>query len=258
MIRSIVNRVILAAFLALVGHGAAALPTSVTVFGSLQSEAGCPGDFQASCSNTALAYDATDDVWQRTLNLPSGDYQYLAAIDQDLNQLYGENASIGGLNPVDLHLSASTSVKFYYDDKTHWITDNVGSIIVVLAGSFQSELGCPGDFDPGCLRSWLEDPDGNGIYSLMTNVLPPGNYSTIVTYNESFDERYGSGGIQNGSNIDFTVPTTGTLMTFNYDPRTHILTILPGGDNTAPEPGTFATLCIGLAILGFVQRRKYH
>ena len=37
-------------------------PSSVTVAGSLQSELGCPGDWQPECGTTHLAYDANDTV----------------------------------------------------------------------------------------------------------------------------------------------------------------------------------------------------
>ncbi len=47
-------------------------PTSVTIAGSLQSELGCAGDWDAACSATALAFDAGDDVWQNTFALPAG------------------------------------------------------------------------------------------------------------------------------------------------------------------------------------------
>ena len=47
-------------------------PTAVTVAGSLQSEAGCPGDWDPACAMTHLAYDANDDVWQGTFSLPAG------------------------------------------------------------------------------------------------------------------------------------------------------------------------------------------
>ena len=43
-------------------------PTSVTVAGSLQSELGCPGDWQPECASTFLTYDANDDVWQGTFS----------------------------------------------------------------------------------------------------------------------------------------------------------------------------------------------
>ncbi len=47
-------------------------PTSVTIAGSLQSELGCPGDWQPDCAATHLAYDAGDDVWQGSFTLPAG------------------------------------------------------------------------------------------------------------------------------------------------------------------------------------------
>ena len=60
-------------------------------------------------------------------------------------------------------------------------------------GSFQSELGCPGDWDPGCLRSWLQDPDGDGRYTMSTTALPPGSYEVKAAINQSWDENYGAG-----------------------------------------------------------------
>ena len=47
------------------------------------------------------------------------------------------------------HPRRAANVKFYYDHETHWITDNVTSVIAVAPGSFQSELGCPGDWASG-------------------------------------------------------------------------------------------------------------
>ena len=47
-----------------------------------------------------------------------------------------------------------------------------------LVGSLQSELGCSGDWQPDCLRTWLEDPDGDGIYTFETRAIPPGSYET--------------------------------------------------------------------------------
>ena len=47
-------------------------PTSVTIAGSLQSELGCPGDWQPDCANTHLTYDVSDDVWQGTFPVPGG------------------------------------------------------------------------------------------------------------------------------------------------------------------------------------------
>jgi glycosidase len=207
-------------------------PTNVTIAGSLQSELGCPGDWQPDCAATHLAYDATDDVWQGTFNVPvnsdpPGYWEYKAALNNSWDENYGKNATPGGDN-IPLNLAASTSVKFYYDHKTHWITDNQNSVIAVAPGSFQSELGCPGDWQPDCLRSWLQDPDGDGIYTFETTALPAGNYESKVALNESWDVNYGQGGVQNGPNIPFVVPNDNAKVVFSYDSTTYVLSIKAG------------------------------
>jgi hypothetical protein len=205
------------------GAVAATQPASVTVVGDLQSELGCPGDFQPSCALTQLAYDANDDVWQGTFTVPAGQWQYKVALNGSFDENYGANATPNGPN-ITLVLATDTAVKFYYDNKTHWITDNHTSVIATAPGDYQSEVGCSGDFDPSCLRSWLEDPDGNGIYQFSTDAIPAGTYQTKVAINESFAENYGAGGVPGGPDISFTVPANATV-TFTYDPVSHILSI---------------------------------
>jgi glycosidase/fibronectin type 3 domain-containing protein len=222
---------LLAAVVALVGGPAASAnspnPTNVTIAGDLQSELGCGGDWDPACAVTHLAYEPSDDVWQGYWTVPAGNWQYKAALNDAWDENYGLHAQPGGAN-VPLGLGAATNVKFYYDHKTHWITDNVNSVIAVAPGSFQSELGCPGDWDPGCLRSWLEDPDGDGIYTFVTTALPAGHYEAKVALNESWDVNYGQGGVPGGANIPFTVPVDNAKVTFSYDAATHVLTILAG------------------------------
>jgi glycosidase/fibronectin type 3 domain-containing protein len=202
-------------------------PTSVTLAGSLQSEAGCAGDWDPGCVATHLGYDAGDEAWQGTWALPAGDFEYKAALNDVWDENYGLHAEPGGAN-VPLSLGTGRSVKFYYSHATHWITDNVTSVIAVAAGSFQSELGCSGDWDPGCLRSWLQDPDGNGVFTFETTDLPAGSYETKVAINESWDENYGQGGTPGGANIAFTVPTNNAIVKFSYDATTHVLSVLAG------------------------------
>ena len=81
-------------------------PTSVTVAGSLQSELGCPGDWQADCAATHLAYDAGDDVWQGSWTVPAGSYEYKAALNDGWDENYGLHASSNGDN-IPLHLAAA-------------------------------------------------------------------------------------------------------------------------------------------------------
>ncbi len=210
-------------------------PSSVTLVGNLQSELGCAGDWDPSCSATFLAHDGDDLVWQQSFTVPAGGWEYKAALNGSWDENYGANAQPGGDN-IPLNLAAERSVKFYYSHETHWITDNVNSVIATVPGSFQSELGCPGDWDPGCLRSWLQDPNGDGSYYFETTALPAGSYEGKVAINESWDENYGQGGVQNGPNILFTVSADYNVVKFSYNATTHILEIQevvtgPGPDN---------------------------
>jgi glycosidase/fibronectin type 3 domain-containing protein len=212
-------------------------PTSVTIAGSLQDELGCPGDWQPECAATHLAYDGDDAVWQGMFTVPAGSWEYKAPLNDSWSENYGLYAIQDGAN-IPLNLGASTSVKFYYDHESHWVTDNQNSVIAVAPGSFQSELGCPGDWQADCLRSWLQDPDGDGIYSFSTTALPVGNYEAKVALNESWDVNYGQGGVQNGPNIPFSVPAVNSQVTFTYDPDTHILSIHVISGTTATLVGS--------------------
>ena len=202
-------------------------PTSVTVTGSLQNELGCPDDWQPDCAATHLALDPGDGIWQRAFTVPAGEWEYKAPLNDTWTENYGLHATRDGAN-IPLSLGSGRSVKFYYDHATHWITDNVNSVIAVAAGSFQKELGCPDDWQPDCLRSWLQDPDGDGIYAFETTALPAGSYEAKAAINEAWDENYGQGGVPNGANIAFTVPADNAKVTFSYDAATHVLTILAG------------------------------
>src|SRR5512140_1813345 len=203
-------------------------PTSVTIAGSLQSEVGCAGDWDPACAASHLVYDAADGVWQGTWTVPAGSYEYKAALNDSWDENYGLHAQSGGAN-IPLSLGADATVKFYYDHKTHWVTENQTSVIAVAPGDFQSELGCSGDWQPDCLRSWLQDPDGDGIYSFVTTQLPAGNYEAKVALNESWDVNYGQGGAPGGANILFNVPADDAPMTFEYNATTHVLTITAAG-----------------------------
>ncbi len=108
-------------------------------------------------------------------------------------------------------------LKFYYDHESHWITDNINSVIASVPGNFQAALGCPGDWQPDCLRSWLQDEDGDGIYGFSTIAIPAGDYEGKVAHNESWDENYGVGGVQDGPNYLFTVGID-EQVSFEYDP----------------------------------------
>jgi pullulanase-type alpha-1,6-glucosidase len=203
-------------------------PTSVAIAGSMQSELGCPGDWQPECALTELAYDAGDDVWQQVFSLPAGSFEYKAALNDSWDENYGASGEQGGAN-IPLNLGATSDVKFYYDHKSHWITDNMNSVIATVAGSFQSEMGCSGDWQPECLRSWLQDPDGDGVYAYMAQGVPEGSYEYKVALDEGWDVSYPS------SNKAFSVPAGGSDVTFYYDSASNDVWEVVGA--VPPPPG---------------------
>ena len=203
---------------------AGAAPTTVTIAGSFQSELGCPGDWQPECALTQLTLDPDDGVWQASFALPAGTWEYKAALDGSWDENYGAGAVRDGPNIV-IDLASPTTVRFFYDHGTHWVTDDVTSVIATVPGSFQSELGCAADWDPACLRSWLQDADGDGIARFSTSTLPPGDYEAKVAIDQAWDENYGAGGLRDGPNVPFTVSGAGDVVSFSYDTISHVLEI---------------------------------
>ena len=67
-----------------------------TLVGSLQSELGCPGDWDPACAASHLTLDATDGVWQGTWTVPAGSYEYKVALNGTWDENYGANAQPGG------------------------------------------------------------------------------------------------------------------------------------------------------------------
>ena len=193
-------------------------PASVTIVGSLQNEVGCASDWDPACAATMLTYDAIDGVWQATFPIPAGNYEYKVALNGNWTE------SHPGAN-VALTLAATTNVKFYYSHATHSVADSRNAPVATAVGSFQSELGCAGDWQPDCLRSWLQDPDGDGTYTFVTATIPTGNYEAKVAVDESWAVNYGQNGAPGGANIPFNVPFDGAEMLFSYDGGTHVLTI---------------------------------
>ena len=210
-------------------------PNSVTIAGDLQSELGCPGDWQPDCAATHLTADAVDDVWQGTFAVPAGAWQYKAALNDAWAESYGLNT---GPDNIPLSLAADASVKFYYDHTSNWVTDNVRSTIATAAGDFQSELGCTGDWQPDCLRSWLQDTDGDGTYTFTTDALPVGSYQFKVALDEGWDVSFGADG--GPGNVAFTVGRVGDLVSISFSPSDNVPTVTVQGQGSGTLPGDAA------------------
>ena len=202
-------------------------PDIVNIPGTHQDELGCPGEWQPACENTLLTYDSEDDVWQGEFEIqPANDGdkrgpRYKAALNGGWGENYGVNAAANGPD-IPLVVSEPTLVKFYYDHKSHWIADNFNKPIIVAMGDFQSQIGCFNDNDATCLRAWLQDPDGDGVYGVTTSGLRAGTYTVTLTLNEDADNII-------GEPQQFTVETDGNAVYFGYDAANDSTTISTTG-----------------------------
>jgi pullulanase-type alpha-1,6-glucosidase len=207
-------------------------PGSVTIAGDLNSEIGCAGDWDPACAAAHLTLDDKDGIWKGTFALPAGgQFQYKAALNDSWTENYGANAKRDGSN-IAITVPAGGQVTFYYDPSTHWVTSSAEGPIVTAPGSAQSELGCPADWSPDCMRPWLQDPDGDGVYTFSTAKIPPGSYEVKAAHGLSWNESYGVGGDPNGANIGYTV-TAGAVVTFSYVLATHVLTVTASASTAA-------------------------
>jgi pullulanase-type alpha-1,6-glucosidase len=193
-------------------------PTIATVAGSFQSELGCPDDWQPSCQRSLMQDPEGDGIYTFSATLPQGSYEYKVALDEKWDVSYGKN---GGGDNIPLVIPAGgATVKFFFDPKTRWVTSNINSLVATVAGTFQSELGCPptdqngGDWQPWCQRSLMQDLNGDGLYTFSA-FIPAGSHAFKVALDEKWDVNYGQDG--GGSNVSFEVPAGGAEALFTFD-----------------------------------------
>ena len=166
--------------------------------------------------------DADDDIWSRTFTVPVGDWAFKAAINRSWDENYGAE---GGARWWGHRLQTTSAgpVTFYYDHRTHWVTNDVLDDIVVATGTFQSEMGCPADNAIDCMRGWLQDPDDDGVYSLWTTEVPAGHV-----------RRPGSRRRQPGGGQPVLHRGAGDATRFTFDPASGALTVATDPPPPAP------------------------
>lgn len=194
----------------------------VSVPGSFNSEAGCPGDWQPDCQNVQMEL-VNGTIWRLAIpDLAAGDYAYKIAVEKKWDENYGAGGVPGGPDIVLNHDGGA--ITFYFDPRTKNIWSTADGPVITLPGSLQQELGCPGDWQPECLATMMFDRDRDGVFQYTTDDLPTGSYEVKVAHNLSWDENYGAGGVAGGPNITFSA-TAGKVVTFRYDIATHVLTV---------------------------------
>ena len=219
-------------------HAQSSQPERVTLVGSLQQAVGCSENWSPPCAASQLAFDEEDGVWQARFQLPAGSYEYKVALNGSWDSNFGAGGAPGGGN-IALNLTSPAALKFYFRSGTNFITEPVSSLIPVAVGSFQRAIGCANDWDPTCLRGWMEDPERDGVYR-ATAALPAGNFEAKVAMNESWDLNYGAGGVQGGPNIPFVVGQACSLQEFRFDGLSNQLTVAPAPALPQPASVTIA------------------
>lgn len=210
---------------------------SVTLAGSFQSELGCPGDWQPDCSASSLLYDATTNTWFGIFAIPPGNWEFKVTINNSWDENYGLGGVLNGAN-IPLTVSGDKKILFRYDPVTHLVTTTPINYSVILAGDFQSELGCPGDWQPDCPLSGLAFYPAENLWK-GEFFLPAGTWQFKVALDGSWDENYGAGGVLNGPNMELNL-STASEVSFVYDPITHLLTY-ETASVTVVLPGSFQT-----------------
>ena len=192
-------------------------------------------------------------MWQGSFPVPAGSYEYKAALNDSWDENYGLHAQLNGAN-IPLNLASGASVKFYYDHKSHWITDNErrSSRWLPAASSPSSAVratGNPTVSAPGSRTPMATAP---------TRSRPP-RCRRVPTSPRSRSTRPGTrttaqGGVPGGGNILFTVPADNLKVTFSYDSVSHVLSITVAVDHGAPGgPGALSHFdlarkdCLGTA-----------
>ena len=93
-------------------------------------------------------------------------------------------------------------------------------LFVTVPGSHNSEMGCPGDWQPDCEAPADKGPDG--IYS-GTFSPAGGSYEYKVAIGGTWDVNYGAGGVAGGANVAYTVAGDGARMHVLLRPRDPLL-----------------------------------
>lgn len=161
-----------------------------------------PADTTLKAKVDGLKAEQADLGWAPTANSNETRRYRLTYTLQDTNAAMGKTASVG----------------FTWVARTMLDT-------VTAPGTYQTILGCSANWKPDCTVPTLTDPDGDDIYTWQTTAIPAGTWQTKVAIGGTWGLNYGAGGVRDGSNISFTVPSGGGTVKFSFNSPTHTLSV---------------------------------
>ncbi|MDR0416860.1 MAG: DUF3372 domain-containing protein, partial [Propionibacteriaceae bacterium] len=172
---------------------AAAADIGYSVAGSFQKLLGCSDEWRPDCSATAMTQAAADsNLWQVTLPVPAGQWEFKIAAGGNMNTSYGLNGSDAN---IPLSVAADTDVTFVFDDTSHQIGYTVDGLRDAYGEG--DSAGSP-NLDAGA---------GQQFYFVMTDRFANGDPVN--------DTSYGAGHEEDGTPI---VGTSSDADINGYDP----------------------------------------
>ncbi|BDZ65019.1 pullulanase-type alpha-1,6-glucosidase [Agromyces mangrovi Wang et al. 2018] len=150
------------------------------------------------------AEDTTPRVFHDTDGLANGTLIEYRAVATD---------AAGNRAAASTYASVGNAVSLVVEEEPE-----TGIDLVTIPGDHNSEMGCPGDWQPGCEIAALTER-ADGVYE-GTFEIPAGTWQYKVAINGGWDLNYGLNGEPNGPNVVYT--TEGGPVTFYFDPRTNV------------------------------------
>jgi Carbohydrate binding domain/SdrD B-like domain/Secretion system C-terminal sorting domain len=185
----------------------------VVLAGSMQNELGCSSDWDPACINSRLTFNTGSGLFEGTFMIPAGCYEYRVVENGDWVTNFGRYGNPADPNYLLSVPGATTQVIFTYDPVTHLIQSLYNSSVcqpnaVSIAGSFQSEVGCSGDWQADCINTGLQYDAATQSW-VDTFFIPAGKWEFKVILNHSWAENYGMYGQLNGANyvLDVCFPS---------------------------------------------------
>jgi pullulanase/glycogen debranching enzyme len=161
-------------------------------------------------------------MYSAQLNIPPGSYEFKIAQDGSMDTSWGIDGDATGAN-MTFTVAGDGATYFVYDPVSHRAVASQSDGLVTLPGSYQTHVGCSGNWSVNCLWTVMF-PTSDGTYVASTNKLPAGNWEAKVAHALGWDINYGQGGVAGGSNYQFST-TANENVTFIYTPTDHLLTI---------------------------------
>ncbi len=207
----------------------------VNIPGTHQKDMGCADNWQPACEASKLLL-IENGLYKQSFTLPSGNYEYKVALNGSWDVNYGADGVFDGSNVK--YDFAGGDIDFYWDPVSKKFTNTALGKVAVVAGDFQSQLGCEGanggNWQPWCFGS-LATNLGDGTYEFSTDQVAAGTYEAKAAFSTGWDDTIGN---EEGENIKFTLSEDGATLKFVIDTNNSSMCVYQNGEELYCPGGT--------------------